>query len=345
MKALITGGSGFFGLHLARVLKERGWTVRSVDVVPFPEGEDLEVEFVRGDVTDRAAMAAAVKGMDAVFHCAALVPLTRSGREFVRVNVEGTRTVLTAALEAGVPKAVHVSSSAIYGSPAEAPLTEASALAPLDEYGISKAEAEKAVNDVRAKGLDVAIVRPRTLVGTGRLGILQLLFDWLSLGKRFYILGPGANKFQLLSAYDCATACALAAEKPCRNEDFNVGAEVFGTLREDLEALCRHAGTGARIVSLPAWPAKLALKVLDVLRLSPLVHWHYNSLEVDWYFDVSKTKRVLGWSARDSNADMLASTYDWFVANRERLLRAAPKASAHRRPVVESLLSVLKFLS
>lgn len=345
MKALVTGGSGFFGVHLTRVLRERGWTVRSLDLVAPPADEGLEAEFVTGDVTDPRSMADAVKGVDAVFHCAALVPLTRSGTEFIRVNVEGTRVTLAAARAAGIPKAVHISSSAIYGRPAEAPLKETSLVRPLDEYGISKADAEKEVARARDAGLDVAVIRPRTLVGIGRLGILQLLFDWVSLGKRFYILGPGANKFQLLSAYDCATAAVLAAEKPCRNEDFNVGAEEFGTLRGDLEKLCAHAGTGARIVSLPSWPARAALTVLDALRLSPLVHWHYDSLEQDWYFDLSKTKRVLGWKSRDSNLAMLASTYDWFVANKDRVMRAAPKASAHRRPVVESLLGVLKRLS
>jgi nucleoside-diphosphate-sugar epimerase len=345
MKALVTGGSGFLGVHLTRALQEEGHGVRVVDLVPFPAGDGLSPEFIRGDIRDRALTERACRGIDVVFHGASLVPLSRSGGEFLRVNVEGTRAVLAAAARERVRRVVHISSSAVYGRPAQAPLTERSPARPLEAYGLSKKMAEDVCRDYRGRGLDVVIVRPRTLVGRGRLGILHLLFEWISLGKRFYILGPGANRFQLLSAADCASACLLAARGPCAGEDFNLGAERFGSLREDLEALAAHAGTGARIVSLsPRW-ARPALRLLDALRLTPLVSLHYATVDADWFFDAAKARRLLGWRPRDSNLEMLAAAYDWFVADRGRTRWSDSSVSAHRRPVRDGVLAALKRLS
>jgi nucleoside-diphosphate-sugar epimerase len=344
MKALITGGSGFFGLHLARLLRDAGWDVRATDTVPFPIDEVSGVDFLAGDIRDEALMRRACRGAEAVFHCASLVPVTRSGEEFIRVNVDGTRNVLEACRQEAVRKVVHISSSAVYGRPSEAPLDEASPAKPLGRYGESKKLAEDVCRQYKMQGLDITMIRPRTLVGSGRLGILQLLFDWISLGKNFYILGAGDNQFQLLSAHDCAQACLLAGSRSCFQEDFNLGAERFGTLRADLEGLAAHAGTGSRIVSLsPLWTRPI-LRALDVLRLSPLVDWHYQTLDADWSFDIAKAKAVLGWQPRDSNLAMLTSAYDWFIAHRDQR-PSSSAVSAHRRPVLERLLRLLKWVS
>src|SRR5947208_2500514 len=106
------------------------------------------------------------------------------------------------------------------------------------------ARGERVAAAARA-GLACAIVRPRTLVGVGRLGIFQILYEWVWEGRRVYVIGDGNAPFQLLHAGDLVDLLLRLAERR-RPGVYNVGAERFGTLREDLGALIRHAGTAAR---------------------------------------------------------------------------------------------------
>ena len=162
-------------------------------------------------------------------------------------------------------------------------------------------------------------------------------------GKPLFILGRGQNRFQLLSAYDMAESVYLAATKPCHNEDFNVGAQEFKTLREDLEGLATHAGTGTSIISLPQTPARLCLKLQDVLRLGPFVDYHYHIITRDVWFSTKKLRTKLGWEPRYSNQYMLNETYSWYVENRDQLL--AGTGSAHLRGAKGRLLgAMLRFI-
>ena len=118
MLVAISGGAGFLGLHLARTLRARGDRVRSLDVVPLDEALlEAEVEEVRGDVRDAAAARKLVAGADVVVHAAAALPIQGGAATIRSVNVDGTATVLAAALEGGVRRAVFISSTAVYGVP------------------------------------------------------------------------------------------------------------------------------------------------------------------------------------------------------------------------------------
>jgi nucleoside-diphosphate-sugar epimerase len=340
---LITGISGFFGGHLAREYVAHGWKVRGLDLVPFSEPDLTDTVFTQGDVGDPRTIAKAMEGADTVVHNAALVPLSRSGKRFWTVNVDGTRTVLEACARAGVGKVIYISSSSVYGVPVESPVTERTALKPMDDYGRSKAAGESVCAEFR-DSLDISIVRPRTIIGTGRLGILQILFDWLRENRRFYILGKGDNRFQLVSAEDLASACRLASEKPCEGKDFNIGAEEFTTLRGDLEGFARKVGSSSRFMSIPLGPARAILNTLDRLRISPFVSYHYHIVDKDMWFDTSKAKEVLGWSAKESNIGMLAQAYQWYVEH-EHELREEKAASTHRKRVKLGVIKFVKWLS
>ncbi len=337
---LVTGGTGFLGQHLVQYLARKAERVRSLDVLPHQapciEGE---VEIMHADVCDAEAVSRAVTGCDVVIHCAALVPITRAGRRFWDVNVQGTRNVLNESLRQGVRKVAFISSSSVYGLPRMAPIFEDTPVAPFGEYGKSKAAAEALCQDFKKLGLDISILRPRTILGPGRLGILQLLFERLRLGKPLFILGSGQNRFQLVSAYDMVSACYLVATKPCRNEDFNVGCQEFGSLRGDLEALAAHAGTGCRIVSLPQTPARLLFKLQEVLRLGPFVDYHYHIITRNVWFSTEKIQKSLGWRAKYSNEAALCETYDWYLENRHRVDTMG--GSPHLRGIKGRFLSAL----
>jgi nucleoside-diphosphate-sugar epimerase len=340
----ISGGAGFLGLHLARRLLAEGHRVRTLDVAPLDDPElEASVDELRGDVRDPAAARRLVAGAELVVHAAAALPIRASRAAIRSVNVDGTANVLAAAREAGVRRVLFVSSAAVYGVPEVHPILEDAPLVGVGHYGESKIEAERVCLDFVRRGLDVAIVRPKTFVGPGRLGVFEILFDWIREGRRIYVLGDGSNCYQLLDVDDLVEALLLAAGAPgIAGEAINVGATEFGTVRSDLEALIRHAGSSSRLRPVPARPAELALRALELLRLSPLAEWHYRTAHRDSYVDVSKAERLLGWRPRRSNAEALCRTYDWYLANRERF-RAA--GTTHRVPWNQQALGLLKRLS
>jgi nucleoside-diphosphate-sugar epimerase len=340
----ISGGAGFLGLHLARRLLDEGHAVRTLDVAPLlDEGLERDVEELRGDVRDAACAAELVQGADVLVHAAAALPIQASRESIFSVNVEGTATMLAAALEAGVRRVVFVSSTAVYGVPKVHPIGEDAPLVGVGSYGESKIAAEDVCRDFGRRGLDVAIIRPKTFVGPERLGVFEILFDWIREGRRIYVLGDGSNRYQLLAVEDLVDAIVRAADAPgSAGEAINVGATRFETVREDLQALIDHAGSDSRITPVPARPAEIALRALELLRLSPLAEWHYRTAHRDSFVDVSKAQRLLEWEPRLSNAETLVETYDWYLAHRGEL-RAA--GLTHRVPWNQRALALVKRLS
>lgn len=338
-RVLITGGSGYFGSRLVQHVLAAGHRCRVFDLVDADD-RPREVEFVQGDIRDAAAVARATDGMDVVLHNVAQVPLAKNRALFESVNVTGTANILSAAQRIGVRKVVYTSSSAVYGAPAANPVTEATPRRPGEAYGRAKAEGEVLCERFAREGLDVSIVRPRTILGHGRLGIFQILFEWIREGRNVPVLGAGSNRYQFVHADDLATACLLTAARPGATS-YNIGAQVFGTMRELLERLCGHAGTGSRVRSVPAWPAVVAMRATSAVGLSPLGAYHALMYGRSMYFDTARAQAELGWRAAYSNDQMICASYDWYLANRERVA-AQVGQSAHRSPVRQGVLSVLK---
>src|SRR5207248_6675821 len=127
---------------------------------------------------------------------------------------------------------------AVYGVPEVHPIYEDAPLMGVGHYGESKIDAERVCIEFVRRGLEVVIVRPKTFVGPERLGVFEILFDWIREGRRIYVLGDGSNRYQLLAVEDLVDALVLAAEADSvGGEAINVGAKEFGTVRSDLEAL------------------------------------------------------------------------------------------------------------
>jgi len=327
--ALVTGGAGYLGSLLADRLRALDYTVRIFDIADSPEA----------DICDPAAIAAACEGVDIVFHNVAQVPLARNNELFWRVNRDGTRNLLVACEARRVRKVVYTSSSAIYGVPASNPVTEETVPAPREEYGRAKLAGEQLCREFAARGLDVSIVRPRTIMGPGRLGIFQVLFEWIFEGKNIPVLNGGRNRYQFVHGDDLVEALILAANHS-GSDDFNCGAREFGTMREVLERVCAHAATGSRVKSLPMWLITPVMTAASALRLSPLAPYHTLMYGRSMYFDITKAERILNWRPRYSNDQMFLQTYDWYVANREAILHST-HASPHRSPLKQRALSLL----
>ena len=337
----ISGGAGFLGLHLARRLLADGHQVRTLDVVPLDDPElERSVEELRGDIRDRERVAELVAGADVVIHAAAALPIQASRDSIRSVNVAGTENVLHTARESGVKRVVFISSTAVYGVPEKHPIEESDPLVGVGSYGESKIDAEGLC---RVAAVETAIIRPKTFIGPERLGVFEILFDWIREGRRIYILGQGHNRYQLLSVEDLVDAITRAGTVPeAARETFNIGATEFGTVRSDLQALIDHAGSESRLRPVPVKPAEVALRTLELLHVSPLAEWHYKTAHKDSFVDVSRAQRVLGWQPRLSNRDALIETYDWYLANRGRVGAAGV---THRVPWNQQALGLLKRLS
>ncbi len=336
---LVTGGSGYFGSLLIKELVARGVSCRNFDLVA---ADDLpvEVEFQQGDIRDLEAVIRACRGVGVVHHNVAEVPLAKDRALFKSVNIEGTRNLLEGALRAGVPKVVYTSSSAVYGIPRSNPVNEDTPPRPGEPYGRAKREGELLCDRYRDKGLDITIIRPRTIMGHGRLGIFQILFEWIYQGSNVPVLGGGDNRYQFVHADDLAEACILAAERS-GGTAYNCGTDRFGSMRTVLEDLCARAGTGSRVRSVPMWPAIAGMRITNALRLSPLTTYHSLMYGRSMYFDISKARDELGWQPRYSNDEMFWESYQWYLRRRETILQSTG-ASQHRSAVKQGILGLVR---
>ncbi|AKL73823.1 nucleoside-diphosphate-sugar epimerase [Actinobacteria bacterium IMCC26256] len=336
--SLVTGGSGYFGVLMVERLRKAGHSVRVLDLIDVDE-RDPSVEFFQGDIRDPEAVHAAVSGVDLIFHNVAQVPLAKDPELLSTVNIDGTRNLLAAALEHGVRKVVHTSSSAVFGIPASNPVMPNTSPTPVEAYGRAKTEAEGLCQAFIAQGLDVTIVRPRTILGHGRLGIFGILFDWIADGADVFVLGSGDNTYQFVHADDLAEVCLLASQSP-GPMIVNAGTDRFDTMRNTLEAVCAHAGTGSRVKSLPARPASLAMHAASALHLAPFAPYHWIMYSKSLWFDIEHAKKDLGWSPKYSNAEAMIDSYDWFLAHRADA-STGPK-SHHRSSARQGALRILK---
>ena len=336
--SLVTGGSGYFGSLLVHRLVGAGHTVRVLDLNDADD-RPAQVELVKGDIRDAHVVAEAVQGVDVVFNNVAQVPLAKDEELLRTVNVDGTTLLLAECRRAGVSKVVHTSSSAVFGVPRSNPVLPSTVPSPAESYGHAKLAAEWACLDAVRGGLDVTIVRPRTILGHGRLGIFGILFEWVADGADIFVLGDGSNRYQFVHADDLAEVCLLAGAN-AGPAVFNAGTDRFGTMRESLESLCAHAGTGSKVRSLPAGPAAFAMKAAAGMHLAPFAPYHWLMYSKSLWFDIAHVKDTLGWQPRYSNDEMLADSYDWFQVNRATTADAG--RSHHRTIAKQGALKLLK---
>jgi nucleoside-diphosphate-sugar epimerase len=342
MIALVTGGSGYFGSSLIEKLLTAGWICKSLDInVPDNDGEG--VEFIKADIRDYSSVLNACKGVDVVFHNVAQVPLAKDKHLFESVNINGTINVLDSAIEAGVKKIIYTSSSAVFGVPKTNPVDESVLPNPMESYGHAKYIGEQKCLEYTKKGLDVDIIRPRTIMGHGRLGIFQILFEWIRTGNNIPVLGLGDNIYQFVHADDLAEVTIKAATK-AGSEIYNCGTDRYGSMREVLENLCAYAQTGSRVVSVPFKPVVAAMDLFSFLGLSPLGAYHSLMYGRSMYFDISKAKNNLQWQPQYSNNEMFIESYNWYVNNISEVSSYHSGKSHHKSGVNQGILKLVKWI-
>ncbi|HVZ64210.1 MAG TPA: SDR family NAD(P)-dependent oxidoreductase [Opitutaceae bacterium] len=278
--ALVTGGAGFIGSHLAEHLLADGWQVRVLDDLSTGTRANLaaaegKIEFIQGDVTDTAMVERSVADMEVIFHLAAKVFVPESFEaptEYQHVNVHGTETLLAAAKKAGVRRVVFSSTCAVYGDTADLPIAEKSPTKPLSPYAATKLAAEQIGRKIAAMGGPAFTVLryfnvygPRQNPRSAYSGVITRFVDALGKQKAPQIFGTGEQTRDFIHVSDVVRANILvAAERPDLIATYNVGTGKETTINELFRWLAEAQGTAQAPTYLPARAGDVIRSVADI---------------------------------------------------------------------------------
>jgi dihydroflavonol-4-reductase len=314
---LLTGGTGFIGSHLARALLARGdqlrvLTRRSSDLSAL---DGLEFERAVGSVTDRRAVRNAMDGVARVFHVAGRTSLRKADREAVfDTNVRGSRIIFESALEAGVERVVHTSSSGAIGVAKPKGAIDETASFDIGYLGItyvnSKHEAEFEALRAAAKGLDVVIVNPTFVLGPDdptrtSMGLVRRF----CLGQIPAYVGGALN---IVDVRDVATGHLLADEKGSSAERYILSGRNF-TLDRLFADLSRISGIDPPAVKLPKSVAVHGAVAAQRVGLRLGSPEEVLSASLWWTYRNTKAKRELGFKPRP-HEQTLEDAVEWQLA-------------------------------
>ncbi|MGB3680987.1 MAG: NAD-dependent epimerase/dehydratase family protein [Rubrobacteraceae bacterium] len=306
MRCLVTGGAGFIGSNVARLLLERGHEVTVLDnlstgytlnLEPYPE-----VEVVEGDIRDEALVDGAMAGQDAVFHLAASVGNKKSIEEPVfdaSHNVLGTINVLEAMRKHGVGTVVYSSSAGIFGEPQYQPVDEAHPCEPDSPYGATKLCGEKlALSYMKLHGIRAVCLRYFNVYGENQRfdaygNVIPIFASRIARGEPLTVFGDGEQTRDFVDVKDVAAANVAAAENPEAHGTFNVGTGTEISINRLVELLRGVTERDFKVSYGPPRPG-------DVRRCTA---------------DISRLRDVLGVSPGTNVANKLEKYYTWMVSD------------------------------
>lgn len=320
MKVLVTGASGFLGQATATAVRDAGHEVRTFQRRPSGVAG---VQDVAGTMTDDAAVARAVEGVDAVVHLAAKVSLAGDPADFARVNVDGTRALVDAARRAGVarfvfvssPSAAHTGSSLVGAGAGVAEPQHARG-----DYARTKAAAELLALDADAPGFAVVAVRPHLVWGPGDTQLIGRIVERARTG-RLPLLDSGAALIDTLYVDNAATAMVAALEHAV-DDDVHGNAYVVTNgeprpVADLLAGICTASGVAAPRWHVPAAVARVAGSLVEaVWRVRPgqdeppMTRFLAEQLSTAHWFDQRRTRADLQWAPSVSIDEGLARLAD-----------------------------------
>jgi len=340
---LITGGSGFFGGILKRRLLDEGRSCINLDLVPDTDTHPNLIS-IQGDLRDKDLLARLFRDhqISAVMHCAAMLAHgSVDEKDLWTSNVDGTRNLADVCRTSGTSKLVFTSTNCLWASNLGHAIREDEPPAPIETYGRSKLAAEHLLAEY--SDLQIVILRCPTIIDSGRLGLLAILFEFIQEGKKIWVVGDGGNRYQFVYAQDLASACILAMQYS-GSGIFHVGSDNVRSLREVYQAVIDAAGSHSRVVSLPKGPAIAAMRLAHNLKISPLGPYHYQMIAEDFCFDTTRIRETLGWRPTLSNEDMLTRAYTYYAEQRNEI-HARTNVSAHSKPASMGVIRLLKWIS
>ena len=326
MKALVTGGGGFLGGVIVRLLRERGFEVRSFSRGNYPELERLGVEQVRGDLANREAVERAAAGCDIVFHVAAKAGVWGAYADYYRANVTGTENVIAACRRHGIGRLVHTSSPSVVFDGTDIEGGDESLPYPARfeaPYPETKALAEQLVLAANDRELATVALRPHLIWGPEDNHLVPRI---VARGRAGRLRRVGTRPCPVDSVYidNAAEAHLLAAERlapgtaPAGRAYFISNGEPV-PLWELVDRILAAAGVPpvARTVSpgVAYTVGRLLEGIYSVLRLGgepPMTRFLARELATSHWFDISAARRDLGYAPRVSIDEGLGRLEEWF---------------------------------
>lgn len=322
-RIFLTGGTGFIGSQLALYAVQAGHEVTVASPVNNPAEkfrcdmlERAGIRIVEAALEDTPRIRDCLGGHNAVIHLAAAQHEAQAPEShFRKVNVEGTRSLITLAAEEGVQRFVHGSTIGVYGDARRGVLDELSPISPDNPYGRTKAEAERVVKEF-ADRLEVTIVRISETYGPSDLRLLKL-FRAIKRG-RYVTIGTGLNERQLIYVEDLCAALLAASHAPAAAGQTMIlaGSERL-TTDEMVATIGAAVGKPADPVHVPLWPfnvtAKMCETVFPPLGIKPPLH----SRRLDFFrksfrFSTERARRLLGFNPKIPFSVGAQLTADWY---------------------------------
>lgn len=319
-KALVTGGTGFIGSNIALRLVERKWDVRILER-PGAQRILLEggpFEFVTGDVLEPETLEPTMRGVDVVFNAAGVVDYWHQGQETMyKVNVDGTRNVLEAALRVGVDKVVHTSSTAAMGIYADEIVDETYTFNVEPErfvYGDSKYQAEKIAFKYFQKGLPVVIVNPTTVIGPRDI---RKVSSGMVIEVVNHVIPPliPPGGINVVPICDAAQGHIEAALKGISGERYILGGENMAHLQL-YQTIANVVGCGKKLKVMPGWQVGLVAGLTDMLQPPtsgpvPLTGDRLRLEAKTFYYDTSKARTAFDMPNTPLRVT-IGRTYEWY---------------------------------
>lgn len=322
MKLCVTGGTGFTGAALVQRLLEMGHDVVVLDKSPGIALESLKsrgAHIIFGSVTDQKAVKEAVAGCEVVFHLAAAFrELNVPDSVYREANVEGTRIVAQASLDAGARKLVYCSTQGVHGHIDNPPGDENSPIAPADYYQQTKYEGELELPAFAEKGLEYTILRPTAIYGPGDPGRFVMIYRRAKKGL-FPMFGSGKTFYHPVYIENFVDAFILAmAPGAGAGQAYIIADEEYFSIQELVTRVGRSIGVDVKTPRYPIWPLIIAGHIFEKaykpFGIAPPIF----PRRVDWFrqvraFRIDKAKRDLGYVPRVGIDEGLRLTGEWYI--------------------------------